>query len=59
VENYLNFNPEDMFFLSMTPLLKTPMKKYSISKGKNIEFIYFSPQKEDIGALKVLLLAKI
>lgn len=35
------------------------MKKYSISKGKSLEFLYYTPEKEDIGALKALLLEKI
>lgn len=48
-----------MFFLSMSPLLNNPMKKYSVTKGNNIEFIYLVPQKEDIGALKTLLAEKI
>lgn len=36
VEQMLGFNPEDMFFLSVSKLLKMPMKKFSISKGKNL-----------------------
>lgn len=51
----MTFNPEEMFFLSISQLSSQSMKKYSISKGKSQEFIYYSPYKEDTAALKSAL----
>lgn len=59
VEELFNFKEEDMFFLSLFSLTGCPMKKYSVTKGKGLEFIYYTPRKEDLNALRALLQDKI
>ena len=48
-----------MFFLSLSSLSTNPLKKYSITKGKSLEFIYYAPYVEDAQSLKVSLKDKI
>jgi hypothetical protein len=59
VASLFSFSPDDMFFLSLSSLTKEPLKKYSITKGKNLEFIYYTPYQEDTVAIKTVLLDKI
>ena len=59
IDELFMFNPEEMFFLSVSTLSAEPLKKYSITKDKNIEFMYYTPHKEDLSALKVSLLDNI
>ena len=59
IDNIFTFNPEEMFFLSLSSLSSEPLRKYSITKGKNMEFIYYTPYNEDIPALRTSLKDKI
>ena len=59
IDSLFSFNPEEMFFLSVSTLTKKPLKKYSVSKDKKLEFIYYSLHKEDLPALKLSLTEKI
>lgn len=36
-----------MFFLSVGALGAHPLQKYSVSKGKQTEVLYFKPQRDD------------
>ena len=44
-----------MFFLSVSTLGKLPMQKFSVTKNKNIEFLYYCIQTEDLGLIKKTL----
>lgn len=48
-----------MFFLSVSALGSHPLQKYSVSRGKQTECIYFKPQREDEAAIKARIEEKI
>jgi hypothetical protein len=48
-----------MFFLSVSTLGRVPLQKYSVTKGRSIEFLYYETQKEDLGLVKRTLEEKI
>lgn len=48
-----------MFFLSVSALGAYPLQKYSVSKGKQTECLYYKPQREDDNAIKVKIEEKI
>ena len=41
------FNPEEMFFLAASSVSTIPLLKYSVSKGKQTECLYYKVQEDD------------
>lgn len=58
VESLFSFNPEEMFFLSVNSMGLRPLQKFSASRGKQTEYLYFKQQNEDQTALKTKIQEK-
>lgn len=52
LESIFSFNPEEMFFLSSLAQGTKQLQKYSVSKGRQTECLYFRPHCDDEAALK-------
>lgn len=59
LEATFSFNPEEMFFLSASVVGAHPLQKYSVSKGKQTECLYFRPLREDEAALRAKIEEKV
>lgn len=47
-----SFNPEEIFFLSVNSMGPRALQKFSASRGKQTEYLYFKPQNEDQAVFK-------
>lgn len=58
MESLFSFNPEEMFFLSVNSLGLRPLQKFSASRGKQTEYLYFKQQNEDQSVFKTKIQEK-